>query len=72
MKSKSEKSLGLNGIQTHDLCDTGAVLLPTELSSQLRAGATIHHKCIHQNLNKFFVQAEEFIFYMLMSLYTVC
>ena len=32
-----EKNSGLNGIQTHDLCDTGAVL-PAEISSQLRAG----------------------------------
>ena len=26
MKIKPEKNSGLNGIQTHDLCDTGAVL----------------------------------------------
>ena len=26
MKSKPEKNSGLNGIQTHDLCDTGVVL----------------------------------------------
>ena len=33
------RNSGLNGIQTRDLCDTGAVLsLPTELSSQLGAG----------------------------------
>ena len=37
-KSKPEKNLGLNGNQTHDLCDTSAGLLPTELSSQLGAG----------------------------------
>ena len=37
-KSKPEKYSGLNGIRAHDLCDTGAVLLPTELSSQLGAG----------------------------------
>ena len=32
------KNSGLNGNRTHDLCDTGAALLPTELSSQLGAG----------------------------------
>ena len=26
VKLKSEKNSGLNGIRTHDLCDTGAVL----------------------------------------------
>ena len=26
VKLKPEKNAGLNGIQTHDLCDTGAVL----------------------------------------------
>ena len=31
-----EKNSGLNGIRTHDLCDTSA--LPTELSCQLGAG----------------------------------
>ena len=34
-----KKHSGLNGIQIHDLCDTGAVLyLATELSSHLGAG----------------------------------
>ena len=32
MKLKPEKNSGLNGIRTHDLCDTGAVLY--ELSYQ--------------------------------------
>ena len=38
---KPEKKLGLNGpagVRTHDLCDTGAALLPTELTSQRGAG----------------------------------
>ena len=34
VKLKPEKNAGLNGIRTHDLCHTGAVTLPTELSSQ--------------------------------------
>ena len=34
-----KKNSGLKGIGTHvDLCDTSAVLLPTELPSQLGAG----------------------------------
>ena len=33
-----KKISGLNGNRTHDLCDTGAALQPTELSSQLGAG----------------------------------
>ena len=37
-KRKPEKNLGLYGIRTLDLCDTGAALLPTELTSQLGAG----------------------------------
>ena len=37
-KKKPEKNSGLNGNRTHDLCDTGAALSPTELSSQLGAG----------------------------------
>ena len=32
------KKLRLKRAWTHDLCDTGAALLPTELSSQLGAG----------------------------------
>ena len=36
-KSKPEK-IRHERIRTHDLCDTGAALLPTELSSQLGAG----------------------------------
>ena len=32
MKLKPEKNSGLNGIRTHDLCDTGAVLY--QLSDQ--------------------------------------
>ena len=35
---KAWKNSGLNGIRTHDLCDTGAVLSPTELSRHLEAG----------------------------------
>ena len=38
---KLEKNSGLNGIRTHDPCDTGAVLLPIELSSQLGAGHSV-------------------------------
>ena len=38
---KPEKNSGLNGIRTHDLCDTGAALLPIELSSQLGAGHSV-------------------------------
>ena len=36
-KGKPEKILGLNGIWTHDLCDTGAVLYQIHImtSSQL-------------------------------------
>ena len=34
-ENKPEKNSGLNGVRTHDLCDAGAALLPTELSSQL-------------------------------------
>ena len=38
-KIKPEKrNSSLNGIRAHDHCDTGAALLPTELSSQLGAG----------------------------------
>ena len=40
-KVNLEKNAGLNGIRTHDRCDSGAVLLtslPSELSSQLGAG----------------------------------
>ena len=37
-KKKPEKESGLNGIRTHDLCDTGCSALPIELSSQLGAG----------------------------------
>ena len=36
LKKKKKKS-GLNEIGTHDLCDTGAALLPIELASQLGA-----------------------------------
>ena len=32
VKLKPEKNSGLNGIRTHNLCDTGAGALPTELS----------------------------------------
>ena len=39
MKLKPEKKAGFNGIRTHDLCDTSALLYQlTELSSQLGAG----------------------------------
>ena len=37
-KSKPDKNSGLNEIRTHDLCDTDAAFLSTELSSQLGAG----------------------------------
>ena len=37
-KRKPEKNSALYGIQTLDLCDTGAVLLPTELTRQMGAG----------------------------------
>ena len=33
-KRKPEKNSGLNGIQTHDLCGTGASALPIELQYQ--------------------------------------
>ena len=36
-KRKPEKNSGLYGIRTLDLCDTGAALLPIELTSQLGA-----------------------------------
>ena len=41
---RPEKNSGLNGIQTHDLCDTCAVLygpLLIELSSHLGAGHVV-------------------------------
>ena len=37
-KLSLKKNSGLNGIRTHDLCDTGAALYQIELSSQLGAG----------------------------------
>ena len=37
-KKAYKKNLGLYGIRTLDLWDTGAALLPTELTSQLGAG----------------------------------
>ena len=37
IRFKPEKNSGSSGVRTHDLCDTGAALLPTELSSQLGA-----------------------------------
>ena len=37
-EKKPEKNLGLYGIRTLDLCDTGAALLPIEPTSQLGAG----------------------------------
>ena len=37
-KPWKKKHSGLNENRTHDRCDTGAVVLPTELSSQLGAG----------------------------------
>ena len=40
-KIKPEKNSGLNGIRTHDLCDTGAALYQIELSSQLGAGHSV-------------------------------
>ena len=42
LEKQARKNSGLNrilnSIRTHDLCDTGAALLPTELSSQLWDG----------------------------------
>ena len=37
-KRKPEKNLGLHGIRTLDLYDTGAALLPIQPTSQLGAG----------------------------------
>ena len=37
-KPEKKKKSRLYGIQTLDLCNAGAALLPTELTSQLRAG----------------------------------
>ena len=39
--TKAEKNSGLNGIRTHDLCDTGAAFYQIELSSQLGAGHSV-------------------------------
>ena len=41
LSSCDEKNSGLNGIRTHDLCDTGAALLPIELSSRLGADHSV-------------------------------
>ena len=38
IKEQPDKNSGLCGIRTYDLCDTGAALQPTELSSQLSIG----------------------------------
>ena len=38
---KKKKKSRLTGNRTHDLCDTGAALLPTKLSSQLGAGPSV-------------------------------
>ena len=35
LKRRNLKNSGSNGNRTHDLCDTGTALQPTELSSQL-------------------------------------
>ena len=41
-KKKKQNKTKQNGIQTHDLCDAGAVLyIPTELSSKLAAGHSV-------------------------------
>ena len=39
--AKRKPEFGLYGIRTLDLCDTGAALLPIELTSQLGAGRWI-------------------------------
>ena len=39
--AKRNPEFGLYGIRTLDLCDTGAALLPIELTSQLGAGRWI-------------------------------
>ena len=44
-EKKARKNSGLYGIRTLDLCDTGAALLPVELTSQLGAGRWIG--CVH-------------------------
>ena len=44
-EKKAWKNSALYGIQTLDLCDTGAVLLPTELARQMGAGRWIG--CVH-------------------------
>ena len=38
LNRRNLKTSGLNGNRAHHLCDTGAALQPTELSSQLGAG----------------------------------
>ena len=40
-KLSLKKYSGLNGIRTHDLCDTDAALYQIELSSQLGAGHSV-------------------------------
>ena len=40
-EKKAWKNSGFYGIQTLDLCNNGAVLLPIELTSQLGAGRWI-------------------------------
>ena len=42
MKLKSEKNSGLNGIETHDLCDAGAVLSTNQKKNTINELAHAH------------------------------
>ena len=44
VKIRPEKNSGLYAIWTHDLCDTGAAFLPTDLTSQQGAGHYVGSK----------------------------
>ena len=44
MKLKPEKNSGLNGIRTHDLCDTGAVLYQAHMHQSPRLGIQSIHE----------------------------
>ena len=50
MTQKAWKNSGLNGIRTYDRCDTGAVFLPTELSSSPSTGILLTHKITSSQL----------------------
>ena len=47
VKLEPAKNSRLNGIQTNGLCDTGAAVLPTELSSQLGACYVVSSEYTH-------------------------